>query len=95
MESSTFEMVRAGDQLSLRMSRHITPWLFMLQWYMRVRKVTCGKKKKQSASTKVIKLTCYFWGFEGVVGAEVDVQEENTSLVDGAGRAENGRHPFV
>jgi len=32
MDSNTLEMVRAGDQLSLRMSRHITPWLLMLQW---------------------------------------------------------------
>lgn len=35
-------MVRAGDQLSLRISRQITPWLLMLQWYMRVRNVTFG-----------------------------------------------------
>ncbi len=32
MESRTFEMVRAGLQLSFRMSRQITPWLLMLQW---------------------------------------------------------------
>ena len=40
IESNTFDMVRAGLQLSLRMSRHITPWLLILQWYIRVRKVT-------------------------------------------------------
>lgn len=32
MESRTLEMVRAGLQLSFRMSRQITPWLLMLQW---------------------------------------------------------------
>ena len=31
MESNTFEMVKAGDQLSLRMSRQMTPWLLILQ----------------------------------------------------------------
>lgn len=32
MERSTLEMVRAGLQLSFRMSRQITPWLLILQW---------------------------------------------------------------
>lgn len=32
IDSRTFEIVKAGDQLSFNMSRHITPWLFMLQW---------------------------------------------------------------
>lgn len=32
MDSNTLEMVNAGDQLSLRMSRQMTPWLLMLQW---------------------------------------------------------------
>lgn len=32
MDSSTLEMVRAGLQLSFRMSRQITPWLLILQW---------------------------------------------------------------
>lgn len=32
IDSNTLDMVRAGDQLSFRMSRHITPWLLMLQW---------------------------------------------------------------
>ena len=31
MDRSTLEMVRAGLQLSFRMSRQITPWLLMLQ----------------------------------------------------------------
>lgn len=31
MDSRTLEIVRAGDQLSLRISKHITPWEFMLQ----------------------------------------------------------------
>lgn len=31
IDSKTFDIVSAGDQLSLRMSRHITPWLLMLQ----------------------------------------------------------------
>ena len=30
-ERSTFETVKAGLQLSFRMSKQITPWLFMLQ----------------------------------------------------------------
>ena len=32
MESRTLEMVSAGDQLSFRMSKQMTPWLLMLQW---------------------------------------------------------------
>lgn len=32
MDRRTLEMVRAGLQLSLRMSRQITPWLLILQW---------------------------------------------------------------
>lgn len=32
MDSRTLEIVRAGDQLSLRISKHITPWELMLQW---------------------------------------------------------------
>lgn len=32
IERSTLEMVRAGDQLSLRISKHMLPWLLMLQW---------------------------------------------------------------
>ena len=31
IESRTFEMVSAGDQLSFRMSKQITPWLLILQ----------------------------------------------------------------
>ena len=31
-ESRTFETVNAGLQLSLRISKQITPWLLMLQW---------------------------------------------------------------
>ena len=42
IESKTLDMVSAGDQLSLSMSRHMTPWLLTLQWYIRVRKVTFG-----------------------------------------------------
>lgn len=32
IDSKTFDIVRAGLQLSFKMSRHITPLLFMLQW---------------------------------------------------------------
>lgn len=32
IDRRTFDIVNAGDQLSLRISRHITPWLFILQW---------------------------------------------------------------
>lgn len=32
MERRTFEIVRAGLQLSLRMSRQICPFELMLQW---------------------------------------------------------------
>ncbi len=32
IERSTLAMERAGDQLSLRMSRQMPPWLLMLQW---------------------------------------------------------------
>ena len=32
MDSSTFEMVRAGDHWSLRISRQIDPWAFTLGW---------------------------------------------------------------
>lgn len=42
IESNTLDIVRAGDQLSFRMSKHITPWLLMLQWYILVRNVTFG-----------------------------------------------------
>jgi hypothetical protein len=31
IDSKTLEMVNAGDQLSLRMSRQIAPWLLILQ----------------------------------------------------------------
>lgn len=31
IESKTLEMVKAGDQLSFKISKQITPWLFMLQ----------------------------------------------------------------
>ena len=34
-------------------------------------------------------------GLEGVLGGEVDVEEEHASLVHRAGWAENGGHPFV
>jgi len=42
IESNTFDIVNAGDQLSLRMSRHIAPCELMLQWYIRVRKIIFG-----------------------------------------------------
>lgn len=42
IDRRTLDMVSAGDQLSLSMSRQMTPWLFTLQWYIRVRKVTFG-----------------------------------------------------
>lgn len=32
IDSRTLEMVNAGDQLSFNISRHITPWLLILQW---------------------------------------------------------------
>ena len=32
MERRTLEMERAGDHLSFRMSRQITPWELTLQW---------------------------------------------------------------
>ena len=32
---------------------------------------------------------------EGVLGSEVDVEEEDATLVRGAGRPEDGRHPLV
>lgn len=31
IESKTFDMVRAGDQLSFNISRQMTPWLLILQ----------------------------------------------------------------
>lgn len=31
IDSKTLDIVKAGDQLSLRISRHITPWLLILQ----------------------------------------------------------------
>lgn len=40
IDKSTLEMVKAGDQLSFNMSKQITPWEFILQWYIRVLKVT-------------------------------------------------------
>lgn len=48
MDRRTLEMVRAGLQLSLRMSRQITPWLLILQWQILVRKVTLGGLNGQS-----------------------------------------------
>lgn len=42
IDKSTLDIVKAGDQLSFRISRQITPWLFMLQWYILVRNVTFG-----------------------------------------------------
>ena len=38
----------AGLQLSLRISRHITPCELTLQWYIRVRNVTLGGLKGYS-----------------------------------------------
>ena len=32
---------------------------------------------------------------EGVLGGEVDVEEEDAALVRGTGRPEDGRHPLV
>ena len=40
-ESKILDTVNAGLQLSFKISKQITPWLLILQWYMRVRKVTC------------------------------------------------------
>ena len=37
----------------------------------------------------------YLWGFEWVFWREVDVQEENSSLVDGSWGSEDGGYPFV
>jgi len=48
MDKRTFEMVKAGDQLSFNISKQITPWLLILQWYMRVRNVTLGGLKGYS-----------------------------------------------
>ena len=42
MESSTLEMVSAGDHCSLRMSRQMEPWLLTLGWYTFVLKFTFG-----------------------------------------------------
>ena len=38
----TFEIVKAGDQFSLRMSKQIPPLLLILQWYILVVNVTFG-----------------------------------------------------
>lgn len=32
IDNKTLDIVNAGDQLSLRISRQIAPWLLMLQW---------------------------------------------------------------
>lgn len=45
IDSSTFETVRAGDQVSLRMSRQMEPLLLMLGWKMRVVKANLGGLK--------------------------------------------------
>ncbi len=45
MDSSTFEIVSAGDHWSLRMSRQMLPWLFTLGWYTLVWKLTLGGLK--------------------------------------------------
>jgi hypothetical protein len=45
MDSSTFEIVRAGDHWSLRMSRQMLPWLLTLGWYTLVWKLTLGGLK--------------------------------------------------
>ena len=37
----------------------------------------------------------YLWGFEWVFWGEVDVQEENSSLVDGSWGSEDSGYPFV
>lgn len=37
----------------------------------------------------------YLWGFEGVVWREGDVQEEDTSLIDGAWRSQDGGPPLI
>jgi len=37
----------------------------------------------------------YLGGFEGVVGGEGDVQEEDSSLVHGARGSQDGRPPLV
>jgi hypothetical protein len=42
MESSTLEMVKAGDHCSFRMSRQMLPCEFTFGWYTFVLKFTFG-----------------------------------------------------
>ena len=46
IDKRTFDIVKAGDQLSFKMSKQITPWLFILQWYILVLKSTCSEHDK-------------------------------------------------
>ena len=49
-----------------------------------------------SAIQEEFSFSCFhLWGLEGVLWREVDVQEEDAALVDGAGRAEDGGDPLV
>lgn len=32
IDNRTLEIVKAGDQLSFKISKQITPWLLILQW---------------------------------------------------------------
>lgn len=99
IDNKTFEMVSAGDQLSLRISKQITPWLFMLQWYIRVRKVTWKNAHfnvNNLIFTNLILITLpYLWRFERILGREMYVQEEDSSFINRSRWAQNRGHPFV
>merc|ERR1719229_47245 len=45
IDKSTLEIVKAGLQLSFRMSKHIPPLSFTLQWYILVWNLTLGGLK--------------------------------------------------
>lgn len=60
IDSKTFDIVRAGLQLSFKMSRHITPLLFMLQWYIRVLNVTWKRQHNFTEVQKTLTNTLYF-----------------------------------
>jgi len=45
MDNKTFEMVRAGDQASLSISRHMEPLLLIFGWYILVWKLNFGGLK--------------------------------------------------
>ena len=77
IDSRTLETVRAGLQLSFKMSKQMTPWLLMLQWYIRVLKVTCFQVKEKGKQKGKFSRLLTFGGLNGYSG-EKWISKKNT-----------------